>query len=168
MDSIEIVDKFVKCQTESRIERTYYIYVECKNQLIEDIDYTIIYNKKLTMFASFSLALFAFLIYINILFKLFGYCMKKIYNLSLYLVDYKEYYNNDKHDRLHKLENMIENINMESLYLVDNDKLDKLENIIENINMESNVKQNSYNREFLNIKDRLTILEKKMINMEIS
>lgn len=145
MDSIEIVDKFVKCQTESRIERTYYIYVECKNQLIEDIDYTIIYNKKLTMFASFSLALFAFLIYINILFKLFGYCIKKIYNLSLYLVDYKEYYNDDKHDRLHKLENMIENINMES-----------------------NVKQKSYNREFLNIKDRLTILEKKMINMEIS
>ena len=167
MNSVEIVDQFVKCQTEMRNERTYYIYMECKNQLIKDINYTIIYNKKLAMFASFSLALLAFLIYINVVFKLFGYCIKKIFNLSLYLVDYKEYYNDDKHDRLHKLENMIENINMESLYLVDNDRFNKLENMIENINMDSNVKQKSYNRELLNIKDRLTILENDILENDI-
>jgi len=136
MNSEEIVKKFIKCQTESRVERTYYIYVDCKNDLIYDIEYLLNYNKYLIMIISFTLFI---LFYTNGIFKPLTYIMKKIYNLSLYVVGY---YKDDTSDRLYKIENTIENIISNNLCL-----------------NEEYVKKLSYDRELLNIKDRLTMLE---------
>ena len=41
MNSDEIVNKFIKCQTEKQIERTYYIFLDCKKDLIYDIEYVL-------------------------------------------------------------------------------------------------------------------------------
>lgn len=136
MNSEEIVKKFIKCQTESRVERTYYIYVDCKNDLIYDIEYSLNYNKYLIMIISFTLFI---LFYTNGIFKPLTYIMKKFYNLSLYVVGY---YKDDTSDRLYKIENTIENIISNNLCL-----------------NEEYVKKLSYDRELLNIKDRLTMLE---------
>jgi hypothetical protein len=136
MNSEEIVKKFIKCQTESRVERTYYIYGDCKNDLIYDIEYSLNYNKYLIMIISFTLFI---LFYTNGIFKPLTYIMKKIYNLSLYVVGY---YKDDTSDRLYKIENTIENIISNNLCL-----------------NEEYVKKLSYDRELLNIKDRLTMLE---------
>ena len=59
--------KFIICQTEKSIERTYYIYVDCKNDLIRDIDnyiYDIIDYENLICMYFWLICLFL-LLYIN-------------------------------------------------------------------------------------------------------
>jgi len=148
MNSDEIVKKFIKCQTEKQIERTYYIFLDCKNDLIYDIDYYLNYYKYLVIFISTIFIPLYILFYTNGIFKPLIRIMKYIYNLSLYLVGY---YKDDTHDRIHKLEHTIININ-EDL----NEYLKVLDNKFFN---DEYVKKLSYDREILNIRDRITILE---------
>jgi hypothetical protein len=156
MNAEEIVKNFIKCQTEKQIERTYYILVDCKNDLINDIEYSLNYNKYLVMLISTFFFPLYVLFYTNGIFKPLTYIMKKIYNSSLYLVGY---YKDDTHDRLHKLENTIENIESDL-----NEFIKVLDNKFFN---EEYVKKLSYDREILNIKDRLTILENQYIRNNI-
>ena len=142
MNSEEIVKKFIICQTERQVERTYYIFVDCKNDLIYDIEYSLNHNKYLIIFISFTLFI---LFYTNGIFKPLTYIMKKIYNLSLYVVGY---YKDNTSDRLYKIENTIENIESEINIITNNLCLN-----------EEYVKKLSFDRELLNIKDRLTMLE---------
>ena len=144
MNGEEIVNKFIKCQTEKQIERTYYIFFDCKKDLIYDIEYS--YNYYIYILY---LILISSIIYnIDCIFKPLIRIMKWVYNLSLYLVGY---YKDDTHDRIHKLEHTIININDDL-----NEYLKVLDNKFFN---EEYVKKLSYDREILNIRDRLTILE---------
>ena len=100
MNSEEIVNKFIKCQTEKQIERTYYIFLDCKKDLIYDIEYS--YNYYIYILY---LILISSIIYnIDCIFKPLISIMKWVYNLSLYLVGY---YKDNTHDRIHKLEHTI-------------------------------------------------------------
>ena len=144
MNSEEIVNKFVKCQTEKQIERTYYIFLDCKKDLIYDIEYS--YNYYIYILY---LILISSIIYnIDCIFKPLISIMKWVYNLSLYLVGY---YKDNTHDRIHKLEHTIININDDL-----NEYLKVLDNKFFN---DEYVNKLSYDREILNIRDRLYILE---------
>ena len=144
MNSDEIVNKFIKCQTEKQIERTYYIFLDCKKDLIYDIEYVL----NLHIYILYLILISSIIYNIDCIFKPLIRIMKWVYNLSLYLVGY---YNDDTHDRIHKLEHTIININDDL-----NEYLKVLDNKFFN---EEYVKKLSYDREILNIRDRLTILE---------
>ena len=144
MNSDEIVNKFIKCQTEKQIERTYYIFLDCKKDLIYDIEYVL----NLHIYILYLILISSIIYNIDCIFKPLTRIMKWVYNLSLYLVGY---YRDDTHDRIHKLEHTIININDDL-----NEYLKVLDNKFFN---DEYVKKLSYDREILNIRDRLTILE---------
>ena len=144
MNSDEIVNKFIKCQTEKQIERTYYILLDCKKDLIYDIEYVL----NLHIYILYLILISSIIYNIDCIFKPLTRIMKWVYNLSLYLVGYHK---DDTHDRIHKLEHTIININDDL-----NEYLKVLDNKFFN---DEYVKKLSYDREILNIRDRLTILE---------
>ena len=151
-----IVRKFIKCQTESRIERTYYIYTDCKNDLIKDIDNVIdMYTTNIYMlfciFCIFWILSSNTWIDLNTLFKPINYIMKNVYKFSLYLVCYKK---NDTHDRIHKLEYTMININDDLDY-----KLKKLDDKLNKFYSQEYITLSKYNRDLMNMNDRITMSE---------
>jgi len=103
MNSIEIVDNFIKCHEHIvgptlTLRHGRSIDSSCKTQLINDID-NYIYNYKIYILFFSWLICILYIIYIN---NLFIRIMKKCYYFSLYLIGYKK-----RHNKIHILENKI-------------------------------------------------------------
>lgn len=125
-----IRDLFVECHTNylSTHGRSYVISKDCLDELFKNIEENNIQSSNdYILYTLFLLLIVNILFYANDIIILIKYIGKKIYHLLLYCKDYF------KHDRLHKLENLIHNMNdnmncnIQKLSYIQ-DRLTKLEN----------------------------------------
>ena len=169
MNSTKIAEQFFECSIPPQSLNRGWTHnsgqlINCKHELIRDIDNYIYdridYENLICMY--FWLICLSYILYINN-FNPIIYMMEKMYNYSLYLVGYKQ------HNKMHILENKINlfedtikdlNITLKKFTIDLNNDLNEYMDVIDKkLIHEEYVKRLDYDRDLLNINDKIDILE---------